>query len=155
MIEIERCSTDADFSCAMQITRDYIAWLDIDLAFQNIDKELSNFLSMYSPPSGSFLIARHRGELAGGVGLRLLEPEVCEMKRLFVYDKSKNRGVGQSLCTALIKRARNMGYKKMRLDTLERMTPAIGLYASLGFREIEPYCFNPDPTAKYMELILT
>ena len=38
----------------MKITDDYIAWLDIDLSFQNIDMELSNFTSMYGPPNGLF-----------------------------------------------------------------------------------------------------
>ena len=155
MIEIRTCSTDSDFSQAMQITNDYIAWLDIDLSFQNIDKELSEFHSMYGLPNGLFLIALDGGELAGGIGLRALEATVCEMKRLFVYDKFKNRGLGQSLCTALIKKAKALGYQKMRLDTLGRMKSAIKLYKSLGFVEIEPYRFNPDPTTKYMELILS
>jgi ribosomal protein S18 acetylase RimI-like enzyme len=42
----------------------------------------------------------------------------------------------------------------MRLDTLGHMKAAIRLYTTLGFKEIAPYRFNPDPTAKYMELNL-
>lgn len=151
MVEIKRCSTDSDFFVAVQITKDYIRWLDMDLSFQDIDKELSNFLSMYGPPNGLFLLAWHWGELAGGVGLRMFGPKVCEMKRLFVYDQFKSKGVGRSLCTALIQEAKNLGYEKMRLDTLGGMKAAIRLYISLGFEEIEPYRFNPDPTTKYME----
>ncbi len=154
MVEIKRCSTDSDFSFAMQITKDYIRWLNMDLSFQDIDKELSDFPSMYGPPSGLFLLAWHWGELAGGVGLRMLEPKVCEMKRLFVYDLFKSKGVGRSLCAALIQEAKELGYEKMRLDTLGRMKAAIRLYMSLGFEEIESYRFNPDPTTKYMELSL-
>ena len=154
MVEIKRCSTDSDFSSAMQMTKDYIRWLNIDLSFQDIDRELTNFPSMYGPPNGLFLLAWHRGELGGGVGLRMLETGICEMKRLFVYDPFKRKGVGCSLCTAIIKEAMNMGYDKMRLDTLGRMKAAKRLYKNLGFREIEPYRFNPDPTTKYMELSL-
>ena len=145
MIEIKHCSTDSDFSSAMQMTKDYIRWLNMDLSFQDIDKELLNFPSMYGPPNGLFLLAWHRDELGGGV---------CEMKRLFVYDPFKRKGVGCSLCTAIIKEAMNLGYDKMRLDTLGRMKAAKRLYENLGFREIEPYRFNPDPTTKYMELSL-
>ena len=58
------------------------------------------------------------------------------------------------MCIKLIQEARDLEYEKMKLDTLDRMKSAIGLYKSLGLREIEPYGFNPDPTTKYMELNL-
>ena len=154
MVEIKHCSTESDFSSAVQITKDYIHWLNMDLSFQGIDKELLDFPSIYGPPNGLFLLAWHGEKLAGGVGLRIFEHKVCEIKRLFVYDQFKGRGVGRILCTVLVKEAKNMGYAKMRLDTLGRMKAAIRLYKSLGFEQIEPYRFNPDPTTKYMELSL-
>ena len=146
--------TEPDYASAMRIGKDYIAWLDMDLAFQDIDREFSGFPSMYGPPKGCFLIAWQGDEPAGGVGLRMHEPGVCEMKRLFVYDRFKGRGIGRGLCTALIEEARKLGYGSMRLDTLGRMVAAMGLYESLGFKEIGPYRFNPDPTARYLELRL-
>jgi GNAT superfamily N-acetyltransferase len=154
MAKIKHCSTDAEYSFAMQITKDYIRWLNMDLSFQNIDDETSNFSSIYGPPTGLFLLAWHKGELAGGVGLRMLEPKVCEMKRLFVYDRFRSKGLGRSLCTELIEEAKCSGYEKMRLDTLGHMKVAIRLYESLGFEVIEAYRFNPDPTTTFMELSL-
>ncbi len=154
MIAIRPCATVSDFALALQLTKDYLAWLDMDLSFQAIDEELLHFPSMYGPPHGLFLLARYDGQLAGGVGLRRFDARVCEMKRLFVYDPFKRRGIGRRLCRVLIQEAIRMGYAKMRLDTLGRMQAAIRLYAHLGFREIGPYRFNPDPTAKYMELRL-
>lgn len=154
MIDIKPCENDSDFLCAEHVVKDYIHWLNIDLSFQDIDKELSDLPSMYGPPNGLFLLAWHGKEIAGGVGLRMIEPPVCEMKRLYVYDRFKNMGFGRSLCAALIQEARNQGYKKMRLDTLGHMTSAMGLYLTLGFKEIESYRFNPDPTTKCMELSL-
>ena len=155
MFEITKCSTKTDFSSAMRITKDYIAWLNIDLSFQDIEKELSNFASVYSAPNGLFLLVWYNGQMIGGVGLRKLETKVCELKRLFVYDKFKRKGIGRLLCAKLIKEATNLGFEKMRLDTLGRMEEAINLYESLGFKIIKPYRFNPDPTTKYMELKLS
>lgn len=154
MISIKPCQTPADFSAAIQLTRDYLQWIDLDLSFQNTDQEFAEFSSMYGPPDGLFLLAHDQGRLAGGVGLRRLEAGVCEMKRLYVYDPFKGLGAGRRLCTALIDAAGRLGFERMRLDTLERMAAAIGLYQSLGFREIAPYRFNPDPTTRYMELDL-
>jgi len=152
-IRLARCLTEEDFSAAIGLTRAYLQWLDMDLSFQNVDEELelSRFSAMYGPPAGVFLLAWQAGELAGGVGLRRLSSEICEMKRLFVHDRFKGLGIGRRLCEKLIDEARSLGFQRMRLDTLERMTPAISLYKSLGFADIEPYCFNPDPTARYME----
>lgn len=154
MIDIKPCTTDTDFSAALTLVRDYLLWLNMDLSFQGIDRELSNFSAMYGPPDGLFLLARSQGVLGGGAGFRRIEAGVCEMKRLFVYDSFQGMGVGRLLCTELIRAAKDLGYEKMRLDTLERMKAAVGLYQNLGFTPIDPYCHNPDPTALYLELHL-
>ena len=109
---------------------------------------------MYNAPNGLFLLAWYNGKISGGIGLRFLDTIVCEMKRLYVYDKFKKKGIGRILCTELIKEATILGYEKMRLDTLSRLDEAINLYENLGFKIIKPYRFNPDPTTKYMELNL-
>ncbi len=154
MIEIKHCTSVSDFSQAIRITKDYIEWLNMDLGFQDINKELEGFSFMYGQPDGLFLLALDVGVLVGGIGLRSFKPSICEMKRLFVYDHYKGEGVGRILCEALIKEAKGLGYEKMLLDTLNRLEAATALYKSLGFKEIPPYRYNPDPTAIYMELDL-
>lgn len=86
--------------------------------------------------------------------MRRLDNETCEMKRMYVDDRARGRGLGWILSEAIINEARHAGYKNMRLDTLERLMPALNLYRSLGFSEIEQYCANPFPDAVFMELSL-
>ena len=76
------------------------------------------------------------------------------MERLYVYEGFQGRRLGRALCAALIERALALGSARMRLDTLERMKPALALYTSLGFTASAPYRFNPDPGAAYLELRL-
>jgi len=155
MCTIKVCMSARDFEKAKKITSDYIAWLGIDLCFQNVDDEFAEFENMYSKPGGCFLIAvSEKNEVLGGVGLRKLTSKICEMKRLFVYPQYLKKGIGRGLCLELIAEAKSFGYNKMRLDTLSRLVAANKLYEQLGFYEIAPYRINPDPTAKYMELKL-
>ena len=154
MAEISRCRTESDFVIARQVVEEYAAWLDMDLGFQDFEAELEGFSSVYGPPRGVFLLAWVDGEPAGGVGMRELGAGVCEMKRLFVYDRFRGCGLGRRLCAALVGEASRMGYTRMRLDTVARLAAANRLYERMGFSDTGAYRYNPDPTARYMELRL-
>lgn len=152
MFTIKLCKTVFDLEKAKNVTEDYIEWLDMDLTFQNVKNVLEGFNELYSPPEGCYLIAfAEDGEIAGGVALRRFETEICEMKRLYVYPEYLRKGLGEALCKELIKQAKMLGYKKMRLDTIGKLNAANRLYDKLGFHEIEPYRENPDKTARFME----
>jgi putative acetyltransferase len=61
------------------------------------------------------------------------------------------QGLGKKLALTVIERAVAAGYARMRLDTLEKLRPALGLYAGLGFRKCPAYYDNPLPGVVYLE----
>ena len=131
--------------------------LDFNLCFQSFDQELAGLPGEYAPPAGRLLLAEVDGQPAGCVALHALagSREVCEMKRLYVRPGFRGHQLGLRLVSEVIAAARAIGYKKMRLDTVEPvMGHAVALYRRLGFREIPPYRENPQPGTLYMELEL-
>ena len=144
-----------DIAAARDLFLEYAAGLGFALCFQNFDKELAELPGAYAPPSGRLFLAREANDLMGCVALRKLEDGVGEMKRLFVRPAFRGRGLGRALTEELIRAAIDIGYRKLRLDTVPgKMDQAIAMYRSLGFREIEPYYESPVAGTKFMELIL-
>jgi len=61
------------------------------------------------------------------------------MKRLFVDPSAHGTGAGRALAHRIVGRARDLGYKRMLLDTGPKQVEAQTLYRKLGFRNVQPY----------------
>jgi GNAT superfamily N-acetyltransferase len=154
-MNLTQAQTPEQIDQARHLFKEYADWLQIDLCFQNFEKELAELPGDYVPPGGRLLLAYDNAQLAGCVALRRINQSICEMKRLFLREEFRGRGLGRQLIAAIIQEARQIGYRYMRLDTLPpKMIDAISLYRSYGFKEIDPYYENPVPGALFMELDL-
>ena len=150
MVSISKVDSKAELDQVKVLFREYAQWLDVDLTFQGFEEELATLPASYAAPAGALFIARIEGKLAGCVAIRAFDNTTCEMKRLFVRDQFKKQGVGRALSEAAIEEARHLGYKRIVLDTLAHMRPAIKLYTSLGFQPIAAYYDNPISDAVYL-----
>ena len=155
MLRVQSAASVRELEQIRGLFIEYANSLEFDLSFQDFQKELDELPGDYSPPSGRLLLGFHDSDPAGCVALRKISQEICEMKRLFVRPHCRGLGLGKALATKVIEDGREIGYKRMRLDTVPAMQTAIALYVSLGFREIDPYRYNPIEGAKFMELDLT
>ena len=154
MLKIYPVETDEDIKLVKDLFIEYVDSLGFDLCFQNFEEEPANLPGEYAPLTGCLLLAKYQGRAAGCVALRKLSDGICEGKRLYIRPKFRGLKIGRKLVEAIIAEARKIGYTCIRGDTVPSMQIAQGLYASLGFKEIEPYCRNPVEGAKFIELNL-
>lgn len=151
-IAIVTATSGDDFKAARSLFQEYADGLGVDLCFQNFADELANNEKIYSSPTGALLLAICDQQIAGCVAVRRLKTNICEMKRLYVKPGFQNLKIGRMLAIKIIEKSRELGYERMRLDTLPQMARAQNLYRSLGFREISAYRYNPDEDTVFMEL---
>jgi GNAT superfamily N-acetyltransferase len=95
-------------------------------------------------PLGAWLVGWRGDEAVACGGVRLLAPGVAELKRMYVDPSARGGGLARRLVTRLESEAVALGATVVRLDTGRDMAPAVALYRSSGYREIEDYNGNPD-----------
>ena len=154
-LAIVQVETPAQIAQARELFLEYAQSLGFSLCFQSFDAELASLPGDYAPPEGRLLLAQYDEQLAGCVALHRLEPKICEMKRLYLRPQFRGKGLGRALAERIVAEARQIGYERIRLDTVEPvMKDAVAMYRRLGFREIDPYRVNPMAGTLYMELTL-
>lgn len=135
--------------------KEYEKWLDVSLCFQGFEEELRSLPGKYAPPDGRLYIVKYDNKFSGCIALRKLENGICEMKRLYLREELRGKGIGRKLVEKIINDAKEIGYEKMRLDTIkEKMPNAVDMYERYGFVKIERYYDNPNQHTLFMELKL-
>ena len=168
MIDVFEAKSYEQLDHVRELFRSFVGWLRQRYAdsIQVIDdyfdvrayeEEIASLPGKYAPPSGRLLLAMSDGHKAGCVALRKIDKRTCEMKRLFVDSEFHGKGVGRSLCGAIISEARAIGYLSMLLDTGIKQTEAQSLYRAFGFKQIKAYYAVPkrlEEALVFMELNL-
>ena len=167
--EVREASSAADYGAVEALMRAFVAWhyerhsddrhiIDSYFDPTAFEAEMKELPGDFSLPRGALLVAEENGRIAGCVALRELRIGACEMKRMFVAPEFHGRGVGQALARAVIKRAKDLGYRRMMLDTGPAQREAQALYRKIGFMDVEPY-YDLSPELRdwlvFMELDLT
>ncbi len=125
------------------------------LDIQNYDDELLHLEHKYGMPDGRLYIVLDGEQAVGCIGLRKIDEENCELKRLYIRPAWRGRGLSRKLMDLILADAREIGYRTMLLDTLPFLKTALKLYQDYGFVEIDRYNDSPMDTSIYLKLDLT
>ena len=130
--------------------QEYVDWIALDLAFQEIEAELDGLPGDYAPPRGALFVVTERDRYLAMIALRPIAGSIGEMKRLYVRPEARGRGLARRLIESVCAEAKRLGYSELRLDTLPMMGDAQALYERSGFVDIEPYYDTPIAGTRFM-----
>ena len=152
---IRRAASVDDLRAVARLFEDYAASLGVDLGYQDFAAEVAGLPGRYGPPTGELLIALDpTGAALGCVGLRALADGDAEMKRLYVSPAARGLGLGRALVEAIVRKAQDLGYPQIKLDTLPTMDAALTLYRAAGFTPIARYYDTPVEGTAFLGLRL-
>jgi len=154
MTEYILANNQLEYEAAQLLFNEYAQWLNIDLCFQNFDKELQQLSIMYAATSGGIVLCKKGNDFIGCSAIRKIDTTSCELKRMWVKLPYQKLGIGETLLKECIALAKKLNYKEILLDTLKRLQPAIKLYKKYNFIETEAYYKNPNNDVVYMKLVL-
>lgn len=143
MARLTPAVTAGDLDLAREMWREYARFVNDPAWFPGFEAELAELGRAYGPPGGTFLLAWEGAELAGCGGLRRLDDQAAELRRVYVRSGFRGRGLARTISMALMGEARRLGYSVVRLDGSPKQLGGLKLYESLSFRRIPPYGTHP------------
>ncbi|MEW6055025.1 MAG: GNAT family N-acetyltransferase [Bdellovibrionota bacterium] len=102
-----------------------------------IDRDLEDLEEFYFSHRGYFEVLELGGKIIGTFGLNHLSDQTCELRKMYLSDKHRGKGLGKTLLTRAIEKARDLGFAKIQLETASALKEAIELYKKFGFKPIE------------------
>ena len=143
-----------DQAALVALIREYAAWLNIDMSFQNFDEEMAQIDTEYSLPKGLLWALQDGDTLVGCVGFKCLDKATAEVKRLYVQPAYRGQHWGTELMQMVLGTTRQLGYQRLVLDTVPQTVDAQGLYVRMGFKPIPPYYSGLTLATDFFELRL-
>ena len=89
------------------------------------DDGLDHLSDFYDGPGRVYYVLLQDGQVVGGI-----------LQKLYLSDAVKGRGLGYDLIDYIEKCARELGYRRMYLETHNNLQTAIHVYEKAGYHEI-------------------
>ena len=132
-----------DHAAVARELADYLSYIGDALDAEGLDHDIAHWQEEYDGRTGVLLVvADPAGKVVGTAAVRLLEPGVGEIKRMWLRPAWQGRGLGRRLMDACLDEARRLGCRALRLDTQAKLEAAVRLYRAYGFSEVARYNDN-------------
>jgi ribosomal protein S18 acetylase RimI-like enzyme len=141
-----------DMGVVQNLFREYQSWLNVDICFQGFEEELTALPGRYSSPKGAIYLAFDEQRAVACAAIRPRTDKAdseAELKRLYVQEEYRGRGIGREIFYTAMTSVQGMDYTSVVLETLPIMTAAKSLYLGYGFKNIPAYFANADESIEF------
>ncbi len=102
------------------------------------DPEVDWMSRAYSEPRCAYFVVVMDGVVKGGGGIAPLiggDPDICELRKMYFLPECRGLGAGTAMMAKCLHVARQYGFKRCYLETLDSMKDAQSLYERSGFKK--------------------
>jgi putative acetyltransferase len=104
------------------------------------DESTDNLSEVFKTPNSIYFVAEADGVLLGGGGIyptQNLPAGTCELVKLYLRNAARGKGIGKLLMEKCFTAAKDLGYKKMYLETMPELNIAVPMYEKMGFTYLQ------------------
>lgn len=131
---IIRSATNADCEQIQTLVFGVLREYNLEPDLAGTDRDIADIEAHYIERGGIFeLLENERGKLLGTVGLYPMNAETVELRKMYFAPELRGRGFGKQTLTRMIEKARELGFKKIYLETATVLREAVALYVKFGF----------------------
>lgn len=102
------------------------------------DKDLSDLENFYFNNNGWFVVIENDNEIIGSYGIFKIDEKTCELRKMYLLKDYQGQGLGKLLMDNAIKKAKELGYSVMILESNKLLNKAISMYEKYGFVQYKP-----------------
>jgi putative acetyltransferase len=132
-----RPATNADAEQARALVFGVLEEYGLRADPEGIDSDLDDLDASYAARGGLFDVLEEDGRVVGTVGLFPLRDGVCELRKMYLAREARGRGLGRRLLDHALERARELGFRRVELETSSKLVEAIALYRRYGFEPVD------------------
>ncbi len=134
-----------------------LEWIERFFVVEQKDRDVLNNPAKYIlDPGGAILLAVDVETPVGVVALVVIGEGSVELAKMGVRPQAQGKGAGRLLMVAALAKAREMGMRRVFIETNSKLGPALKLYNDAGFRPLHETIPSPYARADVqLELLLT
>ena len=114
------------------------------------DPTTNDLYTLFLHPRSVLWVALFNDTILGCCGIyptEALEEDCAELVKFYLLKEARGKGIGKQLMLLCFQSAKELGYKKLYLESFPAFSEAIGMYEKYGFTRLSKSLGNSGHTA--------